>query len=67
MARGTATGGVVSLYFDALRLCYLHVMSEAAFGRMLSDLHDSWTYVHVLSEMRAGVCILLRRFACVGR
>ena len=58
---------VASLFFDALKLCRVHVMSEAAFGRMLSVLHDSWTYVHVVSELRAGVCILLRRFACVGR
>ena len=67
LARGAATGVVVSLFFDALKLCHLHVMSEAAFGRMWSVLHDSWTHVHVLSELRAGVCILLRRFACVGR
>ena len=73
-ARGSscvAEGGrrqvVVSLFFDALKLRRVHVMSEAAFGRILSVLHDSWTYVHVLSELRAGVCILLRRFACVGR
>ena len=58
---------VALLFFDASKLCRVHVMSEAAFGRMLSVLHDSWTYVHVLSELRAGVCILLRRFACVGR
>ena len=58
---------VVSLFFDTLKLRRVLVMSEAAFGRMWSVLHDSWTHVHVLSELRAGVCILLRRFACVGR
>ena len=65
MARGAATGVVVSLFFDALKLCHLHVMSEAAFGRMLSDLHDSWTYVHVLHALCTEMCILLRRYACV--
>ena len=65
MARGTATGVVVLLFFDALKLCHLHVMSEAAFGRMLSDLHDSLTYVHVLHALCTEMCILLCRFACV--
>ena len=65
LARGTATGVVASLFFDALKLCRVHVMSEAAFGRMLSDLHDSLTYVHVLHALCTEMCILLRRYACV--
>ena len=28
---------VASLFFEALKLCRVHVMSEAVFGRMLSD------------------------------
>jgi hypothetical protein len=67
LARGAATGVVVSLFFDALKLCHLHVMSEAAFGRMWSVLHDSWTYVHVLHALCTEMCILLRRCACVSR
>ena len=50
----------MSLFFDALKLCHLHVMSEAAFGRMWSVLHDSWTYVHVLHALCTEMCILLR-------
>ena len=56
---------VVSLFFDTLKLCLVLVMSEAAFGRMLSDLHDSLTYVHVLHALCTEMCILLRRYACL--
>ena len=56
---------VASLFFDVLKLCAMSIMSETAFGRVLSDLHDSFTYVHVLHALCTEMCVLLRRFACV--